>query len=309
MVPISQLVLERFVRTEEESVEHVHALAVLAESTPPITVHHATMRVIDGLHRVRAALLCGRECIEVVFFAGDERDAFLLAVELNSRHGLPLSREDRLAAVTRIVASHPEWSDRAIAALAGVSAGTVSAVRRRTAAGVTQAEPRLGKDGRVRPLSTAAGRAFAGRLFEERPQASLREVAREAGISVGTARDVRMRLASGEHPVPPRQRRPVSREAEVPAPRTEAPALELPADFHDAVRSLTRDPAFRLSEKGRKVLRLLDAHSSISAEWCALVDSVPAHARGVVADMARMCADSWTAFAEVVQERERVSSR
>ncbi|WP_177221453.1 ParB/RepB/Spo0J family partition protein [Lentzea xinjiangensis] len=296
-------------RTEEESTEHVHMLAVLGETTPPITVHRATMRVIDGLHRVRAALLRGRESIEVVFFTGDERDAFLLAVELNAKHGLPLSRADRVAAATRIVASHPDWSDRAIAALTGVGASTVSAVRRRVTAGVTQPPPRLGKDGRVRPLSTAEGRVFAGRLFQERPEASLREVAREAGISVGTARDVRLRLASGEHPVPPRQRSPVSREVEVPAPRTEATALALPADFHDAVRALTRDPAFRLSEKGREVLRLLDAHSRISADWCALVDSVPAHARAVVADMARMCAHSWSAFAEVVQQREQASGR
>ena len=70
------------------------------------------MRVIDGTHRLRAALLRGVDVIDVLYFDGPDADAFVLAVELNHTHGLPLSRADRTAAAERIIGSHPDWSDR-----------------------------------------------------------------------------------------------------------------------------------------------------------------------------------------------------
>ena len=77
------------------------------------------MKVVDGMHRVLAARMRGDTRISARFFQGDEQDAFLLSIILNRRHGLPLTRADRAAAVERILRSHPEWSDRALAALAG----------------------------------------------------------------------------------------------------------------------------------------------------------------------------------------------
>ncbi|WP_220378005.1 hypothetical protein [Streptomyces inhibens] len=47
--------------------------------------------------------------IGVKFFDGSEKDAFVLAVESNVHHGLPLTLSDRTAAARRIVKSHPEW--------------------------------------------------------------------------------------------------------------------------------------------------------------------------------------------------------
>jgi hypothetical protein len=43
-------------------------------------------------------------------------------------HGLPLTLADRLAAAARIVTACPYWSDRAVAAVAGLSPKTVTAV-------------------------------------------------------------------------------------------------------------------------------------------------------------------------------------
>src|SRR3954471_3912118 len=63
--------------------EHVLALVESAADLPPILVHRATMRVIDGLHRIRAARLRGDDAIEVRYFDGSEDDAFVLGVREN----------------------------------------------------------------------------------------------------------------------------------------------------------------------------------------------------------------------------------
>jgi hypothetical protein len=41
-------------------------------------------------------------------------------MKLNAAHGLPLSLADRKAAARRILGSYSDWSDRSIAAIAGI---------------------------------------------------------------------------------------------------------------------------------------------------------------------------------------------
>ncbi|WP_229686908.1 cell cycle transcriptional regulator TrcR [Longimycelium tulufanense] len=261
------------------------------------------MRVVDGVHRVHAAITRGEKYVQADFFDGDEHEAFVRAVELNAMHGLPLAQGDRLAAAARIVMSHPQWSDRAIAKLTGTSARTVSAIRRRATADLPQLNTRMGRDSRVRPLSTAVGRESAAQLFTERPEAGLREIARDAGISVGTARDVRARLHRGEDPVPPRERRGqallqgAERESE---PR---PRQVVNETFKQALHGLMQDPSVRQTDAGRHLLRLLHAHSLPETEWSRLVEAIPAHAQDIVADMARSCANSWLRLAAAVCQK------
>jgi hypothetical protein len=59
------------------------------------------MRVLDGMHRVRAAILRGDAVIAAVFFDGDADAGFVEAVRANISHGLPLTVADRKAAVAR----------------------------------------------------------------------------------------------------------------------------------------------------------------------------------------------------------------
>ncbi|MFF9896256.1 ParB/RepB/Spo0J family partition protein [Streptomyces longispororuber] len=187
--------------------DHVEVLAAVRAALPPITVHHPTMRVIDGLHRVRAAELRGRATIPARFFHGAEADAFVLAVEANIAHGLPLTTADRKGAARRIITSHPHWSDRMIASVAGIAPGTVAEIRRR-APGGARGTSRLGQDGRVRPVNGAEGRRLAGEIIAANPGLSLRQVARAARISPETVRDVRNRMLRGEDPQLRRGRRP-----------------------------------------------------------------------------------------------------
>ncbi|WP_241968536.1 streptomycin biosynthesis protein [Streptomyces sp. ICBB 8177] len=301
-------------------------------------MHRQTMRVIDGMHRLRATALRGESTIAVRYFDGTEHDAFVLAVRLNATHGLPLSRGDRAAAATRILATHPQWSDRAIAAATGLATKTVARIRRRSTADVPQSNARVGRDGRVRPIDPTEGRRRAVSVIAAHPDASLRQISREAGISLGTARDVRKRLASNQDPVPQRRRGPRAGTAPRPTSpdsplvtRRSTVGLEQEAGAATAtgtrervrtgratrpfrtgrpsgipastLEKLRRDPSLRHSEVGRVLLRLLDTNCAGATELDRAAASVPAHCAEAIAEAARACAGVWSDFATQVEAR------
>ncbi|GAA3432631.1 ParB/RepB/Spo0J family partition protein [Kutzneria kofuensis] len=271
--------------------DHVRVLTECDTVLPPILVHRHSMRVVDGVHRVLAARARGRTTITAQWFDGDERDAFVLAVQLNTVHGLPLTRDDRKRAAVKILHSHPDMSDRAIAVLAGLSGKVVADLRREHTGGVS--EPRVGRDGRVRPASTAAGRAVAAQIIRDDPGASLREIARRAGISVGTARDVRRRLAEGRDPVPG-----ADSQHAVPGP-TGSDVKQ--ADHMSVFNVLCNDPSFRLNEVGRLVLQQLHTQLRRIEDWRDLAPGVPPHGRAAVAEILSRCADDLLRTAETLR--------
>jgi ParB-like chromosome segregation protein Spo0J len=148
-------------RSNGENPSHVLSLAETQASLDPIVVHRPTMRVIDGMHRLRAAMLAGRTDVTVRLFDGSAKDAFVLSVQLNVRHGLPLTLAERKESAARIVRSHPQWSDRAIAERTGLSPKTVGRLRGLESEEIPQLECRVGRDGRVRSLNGARARRRA----------------------------------------------------------------------------------------------------------------------------------------------------
>jgi AraC-like DNA-binding protein len=307
-IPIAALLPGDSPRLEGEDKAHIARLAAIETRLPPVLVDRSKMRVIDGMHRLLAASLKGREVIEVRFFDGNPADAFLYAVEANVTHGLPLSQSDRRAAAERIVKSHAHLSDRTIAQLAGLSAKTVAGIRRRSADTAPQLQSRVGLDGKVRPLSSVEGRQRAAELIAEHPQASLREVARQAGVSPATVRDVRKRLENGEDPVPFRHD-PVLRQAKAEsAPKSGArraarAVRQVPAYVLD---KLLRDPSLRHNEQGRMLLRWLQHNPSGPQERSGVIAAVPPHCAALVVQLARHNAQVWTDFAQELDERVRV---
>jgi ParB-like chromosome segregation protein Spo0J len=255
-----------------EDLEHIRTLADTIGELPPIIVRRDDMRVVDGMHRLRAARLRGDERIAVRFFEGGDDEAFVLAVRTNVTHGLPLSLADRKAAAARIIASHAHWSDRMIATVAGLSAATVARLRRERPEPAP--EVRLGNDGKLRPVNSLERRRVARAILLTEPGLSLREVARRAGISPETARSVRRKLAEAE-----------------PTPSPDSATL---------VARLRADPTLRFSETGRALLRLLEARSVTPDQWAAIAANVPPHWRDTVARMAVECADAWRSFAETL---------
>ncbi|WP_330172439.1 ParB/RepB/Spo0J family partition protein [Streptomyces sp. NBC_01498] len=283
--------------------EHVRALAESESELPPITVHRQSMWVIDGVHRLRAALLGGQDRIAVRFFEGDRRDAYLLSVAVNVTHGLPLSRADRLAAVRRILSTRPELSDRAVASVAGLSAARVSAVRRSMIDGSPMSAVRVGLDGRVRPLNSTRGRELASQLLRANPSASLRQVARVADVSPATVADVRKRLSRGDDPVPSKLRPgggTTGRRKPVEDPPT--PGGRPLAELLPLLDSLRRDPSLRFTDTGRLVLRLFDSSTHAARARLTIMDNVPPHCRGPIAQLLLGYAEVWCEMAKALDD-------
>jgi ParB-like chromosome segregation protein Spo0J len=283
--------------------DHAKVLAQVEGPLPPILVHRATMRVIDGMHRLQAARMRNLDHIDVRFFDGAEEDAFVLAVESNVSHGLPLSLSDRTAAATRILTTHSMWSDRAIGRKTGLAPGTIRRIRNRVDAS-EYPDGRLGRDGRLRPVDSADRRRKASDLIAAKPNASLREIAQEAHVSPATVRDVRWRLERGEDPVPSKYRK------DQPAPRAPRRTRRqpTPADLTRVLQRLRQDPALRYNEVGRRMLTWLNAHVRGIDTWQEFATTMPSHCIEPVADLARGCANSWASFADELDAMPRAES-
>jgi hypothetical protein len=274
VVPVDLLTPGESVRLTGIDEAHVNLLVEVEPQLPPILVHRETMRVIDGAHRLIAAKKLGHETIVVRFFDGSEDDAFITAVRLNVQHGLPLTLADRRAAAARVIEVHGEWSDRKIAGLVGLSPKTVGVVRRSSTEEIPQSRARVGRDGKLRRL----------------PERSRTGAARTSGHAGGP---VDGQSGDGAAPRAAIEDRPVR----LATSRT-ALADRRPGEDVATLQRLARDPALRMSDSGRFLLRLLSMHfTGISAREQLLTD-VPPHCADRLADLARQCAEGWLEFAE-----------
>jgi len=309
--PLERLQIDSLVpadspRLEGEDSTHIISLAEVGDQLPPIVVHTPSMRVIDGMHRVRAAATCGATEISARMVTGSLQDAFLLAVRLNVAHGLPLSRADRVAAVKRIGTSHPEWSDGLIANVVGLSIVTVGKIRRRFTEESDRVDARVGRDGRVRPINGAAGRALVSKLLTENRSASLREIAMQAGVSPTTVQDVRRRMDAGEDPLPARQRSAAVRaKATTSNNANESPTGGQSLGPSEAIANLVgllrKDPSLRFNDSGRTLIRWLDSQLASVSDWRRMVRGIPAHCNGTVAELARAYAAAWGELAKQIE--------
>jgi hypothetical protein len=316
LVPIESLQPADSPRLNGLDEAHAMLLAESDDPLPPILVQRGTLRVIDGMHRLRAAQLQGKTHVPVYFFDGDDHAVFLRSVTSNIAHGLPLSLADREGAAIRLMSCYPHWSDRGIAKACGLSGKTVGALRRRAVAELPQLNVRVGQDGRARPLNAAAGRRLVSQFIAAHPDASLREVARVAGVSPATVRDVRERMRRGDSPVTASQERAAgageggaTTEPRPPRPlhrvRSRSGAEPEVVDSRSIMDNLRRDPSLRYTDSGRALLRWLDKHLVDSGECGDLVASVPPHCLPVVARLAQHVAAEWQVLADRLDKRMR----
>ncbi|MGW5266454.1 ParB/RepB/Spo0J family partition protein [Microbispora sp. NPDC004025] len=310
MLSIGSLLPPRSPRLEGENVEHTRVLAELRVALPPIIVHHPSMRIIDGMHRVAAARRRGETTIHAVLFTGDEREAFALAVRANTAHGLPLSYADRVAAAVEILRYFPGRSDRWVAVTTGLSAATVKNIRDRTIPPGQEPGKRMGRDGRMRPVNGSAGRKHVRELVERNPGASLRQLARAAGVSPNTVREVRRRMLQDKDTAPGAGKAAGQEDqadpGEVAAQLTDAQltdalvtdalvtnALVTESSVDGVLRRLSRDPSLRLTESGRSAIRWFFSRVLRPREWAGVVDGLPPHTAFVLAAVADRCAAEW----------------
>jgi ParB/Sulfiredoxin domain len=211
---------------------HIQLLADSADSAslPPVLVQLDGYRIIDGLHRLEAARLRGEDSIRARFLDCSDSEALVIAMKANGAHGLPLAKADRISGARRVLCSHSDWSDRAIAGITGLSARTIASLRARSVdpASLDPGSPdrtspgtappgtaplgtaplgtapldakRIGLDGRRRPVDASESRRRAAEYIRAHPDAPLRQVARDTDVSLGTAHDVSTRLRRGESP-------------------------------------------------------------------------------------------------------------
>jgi hypothetical protein len=263
---------------------HVSLLVELRGNWPPIVVRRGDHLIIDGHHRVEAARRLRLHTITGQYFEGSDDEAYLESVRLNVRHGLVLSMAERRAAARLILDRHPDWADRRVASICGLSRGTVGEVRRVTSlagegrpdGGFDRLDRRVGSDGRSRPVNAGALRARIAELVAQDPSASLRSVARMAGASPETVRAVRHELQStGASYCPPD-----------PAP------VEVPQ-------------AFGSTDPGREFFEWFTKTHIGRGDADARASGIPLNRVYEVADEARRRAALWQAFAELVEGRAR----
>lgn len=76
------------------------------------------------------------------------------------------------------------------------------------------------------------------------------------------------------------------------------------AKVQATMRILRSDPSVRLTEAGRKLLRLLEIHTMTTDDWDRLADQVPAHLLGPVRALSGHGANAWRQFAAKLERRQ-----
>jgi ParB-like chromosome segregation protein Spo0J len=327
-IPLGALACGFLLRVTGTDPAHVQMLSEVASFSelPPILVQRNSLRIIDGAHRLEAAKARGEKTIRARIINCSDNSAYILAVRANTLHGLPLSRADRVASAQRILGWHPDWSDRAIGIATGLSAKTVAGIRRDLPGDLQQFTKRLGRDGKRRPVTALEGRKRAAEYISARPEASLREVARETDVSLGTVQDVKTRMRHGLDPLTPgggnralaaapdpeagQADQTASRPAHRPSllsgrilSRLDRRAVR-PPTWSEISPKLVGDPSLRYTEGGRAFLRWMSAHMSNANQWREFADSIPAHWLGDVSTMAEQASEEWRVFAEHLKSRQ-----
>lgn len=263
--------------------DHVLALVEVIDRLPPIIVNEESMTVIDGVHRLEAFRRAGRDQIKVVYFAGDETGARVVAIQANIKHGKPLSPSERQAAARMLLSQCPELSDRWVGEVCGLSHST--AARLRFSSGTVLGGARIGRDGRRRPVDPMPGQEAVVRALTESPGISSRRAAEAAGVAPSTAHRVRTGLQGKQvQPAPPSKTTPTVKWA---SESTLARMAEVTVDG-TGPRSLLARTAVAPEEVRR------------------YVESVPLGHLYEVADECRRRAHLWAEMADTLEKQARL---
>ena len=305
-LPIDCMVLAEGVRSAGLDEAHVALLMETKGQWPPIVVWGDQCVVVDGAHRVAAARRLGYRQVAAVRFEGSADEAYLESVRQNVSHGLPLSVADRRRAAVRVLTLHADWSDRRVAWLCGLSGKTVARVRRAELRRgfedhevVVEMERRVGRDGKARPVQLAEVRERIRQVLEVNPGGSLRTIAELAGASPETVRTVRARLSdrhAGETPVPDL--------APAELPEVGLSDLRLERRPRADGDRWDRDPALLTCDDGGEFARWF-TRSRVGEDWTRYVSTIPVSRIYEVVDEARRRAGTWTAFASMLECRNR----
>jgi len=279
-VPVASLRQGPTVRSDGVDERYAKVLASVVTPLPPIVVDSGTMSVLDGVHRVRAAVLRQETYIRARYVNGSEPELLIVAIQANASHGRPLSLTDRKDAAGRLLSLASDMSDRAVAAICGLSPTTVGFLRSSMAPN-GQVSFRQGRDGRVR----------GPRKFENQPTGQS-----ETGSSrlEGAARrDIGGRFESAG-----RARLPIAQRDSADAPN------------HSVVsKPLLIDAAFHASVDLEQFATWFDDHRITGQEVTLALSLIPMSRLYEVSAEARSRASFWQEMAGTLERIARSGAR
>ena len=141
-------------KLDEENLKDFIEALERGDEFPPIIVFRirGSLYIVDGHHRLQAALKAGHTEILAVVHDGTWHDAVRAALAANKKHGIRLSAEDRAAAVLLATKELPGESTRAIAELCGISHRTVGRVLLKSRGALPHVRKMIqGRDGKQYP--------------------------------------------------------------------------------------------------------------------------------------------------------------
>ena len=128
LVSIHDLLLDRSLnprrQVPDQEVVEYYASIFKTVIWPPILVHRASHKLLDGWHRVEAARRAGVYSVPVQWVDAKDEELFALAVKANLAHGVRLTREERYQAIFRL--QRESWTPERIVEVLGCSIGMVT---------------------------------------------------------------------------------------------------------------------------------------------------------------------------------------
>ena len=204
---------------------------------------------------------------------------------------------DRHDAVKKVLLERPMWSDRRIAQECNVSPKLVGRLRSCLKLGTPDTK-RLGRDGRLRPTQPGADRTRIAAAVRARPEASLRSIASEVGVSPETVRSVKRSMMSGT------ESGEASNASDARAPKNVPAPLFRLASSRMTPPSWCADTAFQSTESGVSFLEWLD-RTGVHGDQAERALSVPISRTYEIADEARRRAQWWRVLAETLESSVR----
>lgn len=158
-VDIADVIVDRKFQPRAKGLDEQHVRDLMEayrqgkeiESPRVFRVERRGLILTQGFHRIEALKQLGKKKVLVEVRVGTEVHAILDAAGSNNTHGLKRTNEDKRRAVGMVLEIYPDWSNRAIAEMAGVSGAFVDGIRP-TQLPTVGSSKRLGRDGKERAL-------------------------------------------------------------------------------------------------------------------------------------------------------------
>lgn len=218
--------------------------------------------VADGFHRTMAAQNAGRASVPCRVLKGTSRDARIIGMTANDKHGLRMSREDRRKNVVWLLETYPEMTQALIAENAGVTTRTVERIvsERKQPNPTLSGKPNAKKKAAKKSSKTSdAAKKKAEKVAREKARAEAAELKAREKEAAKKVKDAE-RAAAKEEKAKQREKEKAEKKAARDKARAEAKEAKFKSLPIGEQVKLTRDLADQLLYK---TVNALDAYNRL----------------------------------------------